>query len=784
MSALFDTHKPFRLVLAADARLAAASYTDDQIWELTTYAQPAALCLQTTYGLRARSMRIFPTFTLGRETSVDPLGFPKPPRLIRAYPNLCSLAFSPFEDLDVLYEVWVPESQVITGKVKMGNLGSSPLDFRFEMSAELTPIQDGQALTPIQEQVTTILHGRTSRLYPILFLTGGPDSGKGSYPGLGVEVHLEPGEYRTLSWASAALHSDQESFEMARRATARPWEAELSRIELTFRSTQLEIESGNPIWDEIFRLAQNQAQRLLVGPTSQLPGMSFVLAREPDHGFPGEDQGASYGPLWNGQSVFHALGLSQVLLPGSEEIVQGWVRNQLSTQDALGRVDWKPGLAGQRGRLLAQPALATLALRASRGERGGRFLAEVYPNLFRYIQNWFNPEHDRDGDGFPEWEHDFQVGFEDQPLFDAWKQEGAGIDITTVESPALAAWLYQECASLGEIARQIGHEADLAAIDRFRELLSLELQACWDEAAGRYAYRDRDLHQSSAGEVLYQGSAWQPLPEKLLFDRPVRLQIHIREEGATTHAYRVKIQGERLDRGQVEMIKLKGIGQGTSQMLYTSLDEIEVEGAWPGSELCLSSPGLDGEDLSLYLPLWAGIPSPEQANRMLHALKAHYLGPFGLSQLPAPAAEQKISPFWNALIVEGLLRYGFETEAQQILVGLMRAFEIALTRQGNFYQYYQAADGLGRGIVGHLEGLPPLGVYLKSLGLEINSPWRVLIQNSRSLPVPFTVKYRGMRYTNQDHSPRVIFPDGQSLPVDRPGEYRLSSLRGKHSPPN
>ena len=55
---------PLNLTLAADARLSEPDYVNDHSWELELGSgDPPALSLRTTYGLRARSNRIFPRFT-------------------------------------------------------------------------------------------------------------------------------------------------------------------------------------------------------------------------------------------------------------------------------------------------------------------------------------------------------------------------------------------------------------------------------------------------------------------------------------------------------------------------------------------------------------------------------------------------------------------------------------------------------------------------------------------------------------------------------------------------
>jgi hypothetical protein len=74
---------PLHLTLAADARLSPTDYVNDQIWELTLNSgEPPAIALQTTYGLRAIKMRLFPRFVEGHASVTDPRRFPKQPRVL------------------------------------------------------------------------------------------------------------------------------------------------------------------------------------------------------------------------------------------------------------------------------------------------------------------------------------------------------------------------------------------------------------------------------------------------------------------------------------------------------------------------------------------------------------------------------------------------------------------------------------------------------------------------------------------------------------------------------
>ena len=73
---------PLSLRIGADARMAVPNYVDDQIWELRLGGgAPPALALETNYGLRAHSMRIFPGFRLDQDTWIDPMDFHAPPEV-------------------------------------------------------------------------------------------------------------------------------------------------------------------------------------------------------------------------------------------------------------------------------------------------------------------------------------------------------------------------------------------------------------------------------------------------------------------------------------------------------------------------------------------------------------------------------------------------------------------------------------------------------------------------------------------------------------------------------
>ncbi len=84
---------PLSLTLAADARLGPTNYGDDQIWELQIGgSDPPAVMLYTTFGLRARSLRIFPRFSDGDQSIVDPDNFNQPATIFEFFSKLLKIA--------------------------------------------------------------------------------------------------------------------------------------------------------------------------------------------------------------------------------------------------------------------------------------------------------------------------------------------------------------------------------------------------------------------------------------------------------------------------------------------------------------------------------------------------------------------------------------------------------------------------------------------------------------------------------------------------------------------
>lgn len=783
---------PLTLTLAADARLVKTDYLNDQIWELVlTGGEPPALALQTTYGLRARSFRMFPRFSEGGISLTDPYTFNRAPVVNFFAPNFIRLSFSPFVDVDVIDEYWVPESHAIAGRVTFFNRDKMARKIRFEWAAVLIPSGDGQRVSPLEIGTTSVLTGRTQGLSPVIFLTGGAEPVTSPFPALGIEIELEPDSKRTFTWVEAGLDDTQASFDLTRQLAARNWEAESAHIEL-INAGLVEIYTGEPDWDAALTLAQKTAIGLFCGPTPALPANSFVLSRQPDNGYSLRGDGSDYNYLWSGQSPLEASYLIDLLLPANPQLAQGVCRNFLASQYKLGWLDWKPGLGGQRGQLLATPLLANLTWKIYQVTQDKSFLEEAFPALLSYFQAWFDPQHDRDGDGIPEWDHALQTGFEDHPLFTNWDSWSRGIDITSVESPSLCAFLFRESQVLAEIAHLIGRPEPLPALRAHADQLKTAVESSWDDQKSVYRYWDRDTHHSTNGEILGDRYGSGEIAIRRDFEQPVRVLVRIQTMGEPNHQLKLFIHGTGSSGQHLiepvpneELRWYMGHGNATSERIYTYLERIEIQSANETDRINLRTVGYDCNDLTVLLPLWAGIPDPRRAGLLIkNTITANggFWQPYGIracADLPEtqdePSVYQSVHLDWNTAIGEGLLIYSCQAEAAELVTHMMNAVVACLKRDKAFRKFYHSQTGAGIGERDALVGLAPMSLFLHTLGVKLFSPTRVEISGVNPFPWPVTVKYRGLTVLRQNEKTTIVFPDGQAVTVEG-SEPRLVAL--------
>lgn len=773
---------PLFLTIAADARLCRTDYVNDHIWDVelgSNDPERSAIGIHTTFGLRARSMRIFLRFAEGGVTVTDPNTFAGKPSLRRFYPNFLTLDFVPFENLQTTADFWVPDSHAVAGRVTLTNKSTAVRHIQLEVCAALAHL-NGQSIIPTQQQLVNILAGQTSGIAPVIFMTGGPKHGPGPHASLLLDLELGSGATRTLSFAEAALDTIPAGFDLARKTAARPWQAELARIEMLDASQTLDIRTGDPEWDTALAFSQKAAHALFLS-NGALPAPSFVQTRHADNGYSPKGDGADYPPAWNGQFALDAYYLSSVL-SAAPQVTKHLLLNFLATQDEDGEIDGKPGLAGQRGKFLSMPILAGMTWKYFQTTQDVDFLNEAYPKLVKFFWSWFSGQHDRNRDGVPEWDHVLQTGFEDNPLFDVWNPWSQGLDVSFVHSPSLESMLYREAQMLARIARQLGKpEEETALITTQGEKIRESIEAGWDPRSSFYSYRDRETGRVSVGKVIAKRKGDGNMRPKFESETPVRLLVEIQTKSPAAKRPEVEISEYfTKSKGEVEVISghqfqwRTGGLVATTQNIFTRVGRISVTGLEEKDRINVKIVDTTGEDITLALPLWAGVVEKQRAHAMIgrNVMNAERFDrPFGLPSLPFipdPEAESvslSVSLPWNTLIAEGLLDYGFRAEATRLTARMMNAVIQNLKQNRAFYQRYHAEKGTGIGERNALTGFAPVGLFMQSLGVTILSGSRVRLEGRNLFPWQVTIKYKGLTIVRGSEQTTVTFANGESAIV-------------------
>jgi hypothetical protein len=115
---------------------------------------------------------------------------------------------------------------------------------------------------------------------------------------------------------------------------------------------------------------------------------------------------------------------------------------------------------------------------------------------------------------------------------------------------------------------------------------------------------------------------------------------------------------------------------------------------------------------------------------------------------------------------------------------LMAAVIQNLKQHHAFARAYHAESGAGIGERNPVQGLAPLGLFLGTLGVRIESPrgspgsstrQRVVLSGKNPFPWSVTVKYRGLTITRHADQTLVVFPDGQTVTLDDPTDAVVSA---------
>ncbi|HWQ84266.1 MAG TPA: hypothetical protein VN363_06850, partial [Anaerolineales bacterium] len=270
-----------------------------------------------------------------------------------------------------------------------------------------------------------------------------------------------------------------------------------------------------------------------------------------------------------------------------------------------------------------------------------------------------------------------------------------------------------------------------------------------------------------------------PIDIQREFTSPIRLVVRIISSDSGSRHPRLVIHGtsstgnNRIEEVTEERFKwLLGRGNLTGERIYQAIDRLEIENIEPDDRVIVQTAGYQSTTITQLLPLWTGqLPTPITDQLVNGSIinPQRFWKPFGL---PACIDEPLIpendlciscEPVWNSFIIAGLLAAGYLQPAAELFTRLMDAIVLSLKSESGFRQYYNPNTGQGMGELNHLNGLPPVGLFLRLLGIQIHSPTNVEIYGENPFSWPVTVQYRGLTILRGKDKATIIFADGQTV---------------------
>lgn len=780
--------RPYALPLAADARLSLTDYHDDQVWELSLgipASESPALVLQTRYGGRVGLASLVPMWIHDGRLIYQTQGYAKPPTITGFAPGYLRVQATLTPQLALQAEYWAIDSHAVGVRYTVANAHTSPTTISLELFAHVGAQGKEQPINLLKlPNKTAALHmGKIGSLNPVVVLEGASEPVDANSPKITREITIDGRKKVIFRFVHAGLNDVRESLSLAQVWLSQNWDETFKRIDHAAQFLP-NIETGDENTDFALALSTQQLVLAYLKPTGSLPHTSFVAERTSHTGF--TPNTVEYRRAWSGQAphmaYLTALGTASI----HPQAAQGIIHNYLAVQQSDGWIDWKPGLAGQRQGILCMPILARLAWGIYQYTEDEQFLKDIFPGLLRFFERWFAPDMDADGDGIPEWQSENQTGYVFFPSFAAGQAWGQNIDIGTVETPDLLAYLISEAMSLRAMAEAVG--STTAKLNEHLDKLKTGLQNFWQN--GRYSYRDRDTHLTHKRvDILKSGQGDQE--HILALPLSPASRVVVRVEGGVDHTPALMLYIEGLDRGGKKIreqadskafIWQRNRGAYTTQQVFSQVDRIRFDGLSRVYRVEAYTPDTIRLDINALMPLWAVDIPHENAESLVQLLTdpAHFWRANGITM--NSALDPNFDPsnangaggvwsFWVTLMGEALVEMGRYDLAANLLQRLVKVQIETLNKQGHFTEFYHADEPLGLGEANQLSGVVPLHLFLRVIGVRIINGGRAWTGGAHVWPTPVSVTQHGVTVRRSTEGTHIRFASGHEIQVTDWGEY-------------
>jgi hypothetical protein len=212
--------------------------------------------------------------------------------------------------------------------------------------------------------------------------------------------------------------------------------------------------------------------------------------------------------------------------------------------------------------------------------------------------------------------------------------------------------------------------------------------------------------------------------------------------------------------------------------VFSQVERVEIRGVGREIEVEVRTMDLTREDAGLMLPLWAGVPGEARRQEIIGTAlldSERFWRSYGIPASSAADPDYRPaggevglgSVVWNAMLGEALVSAGRRQEAADLVGRLMAGAIRTLRARGEWTEFLDPEEGVGKGMGGHIAGIFPVALFLDVVGVRLVGARRVIIEGANPFPWPVEVRWRGLRVRREVNpgGTQVTFPDGEEFTV-------------------
>ncbi len=738
---------PKRFLLGGEQRFSSDRPQLNQGWIVRQTADkppfPSVELLPETPGMK---FQFYLCFNEHSRPQIDRLNFDSIPILEGFSWDWIEFRHQSLKDLVIRSLYWAPDSEVICGESWINNPTDSQRFITLDLVCLLQSQGAGNQIILEKIKGRPVLTGSLGDQHLVLFLAGNPRVTEDPFPTLQNEISLSPHSEEKVQWICAKSDTKNNAQELLESVLQLDWSGEISRRKVAHQS-QVEITTGDPDWDLILALSQKQAQ-LIYHQINTRENLKTP-------------HGAELTPI-------QALMLLQSLEKQTPKKI-------INILDLIFKESIEPELEGRDpDQGLLSPILAgELLWQIHQMGFASEIWSSYLPTAAGWMENWFSPNLDKDGDGIPELTHPWILGLAGSNTAVVLRSASSFLPYPYLESPGLGALLYNDLCKIDDLAEVAGFIYDFNFLEKRETILSF-LQKSWNPEKGEYQNRDSRSHAAVNGFNIIDELQSGLNILRVDFPQPARIGIihHRSTADRLPEDYRVICHG--LDwHGNYRIEELSSVNfiwgekfdLGISESIYSKLDYCILKGEGQKGKFSLVVPSTANKDITQALPFWAGIVPDDQTRDFIENLLLdpnRYWSPYGFCTSP-DIGETSIQLFWNLLLGQSLQEHGRSEQAAELIGRWMAVIIPAFKRSGCSFPGYRVNTGEGIGLKDSLESLFPVRFFLQVLGVNFFQDGRLTIAGKNPFPWPVTLKYKGLKIIRESGQTTIIRSGKETL---------------------